>query len=105
MTMKQYDSQVKRCRNCEYFVRLNLLNRSAKGKCSACPEGTELIGPGTMGCGRFYPNQETRNRIACGVAAQEADCSSCAHSRKEPECGCRICDPKSMSNYEEGEGC
>lgn len=70
MTIMQYNSQVKRCRNCEYFQRINLHDRSAKGKCSACPEGTELIGPGKMGCGRFYPNQETRNRVANGKAEE-----------------------------------
>lgn len=73
MTMKQYDSQVKRCRNCQYFQRLNLRDRSAKGKCGISPEGTELIGPGKMGCERFYPNQETRNRLANGMEVQNND--------------------------------
>lgn len=70
MTMMQYNSQVKRCRNCEYFQRINLHDRSAKGKCKVRPSGTALMGPGTMGCERFYPNQDTRNRIASGKAEE-----------------------------------
>lgn len=67
MAMKQYDSKVKRCRNCEYFRRINQRDRSAKGKCGVSPEGTELIGPGKMGCEQFHPNIETRERFGWQV--------------------------------------